>query len=276
MRNYNIRTCFWMIALSMVQFFACIRERGIDPEYEEMNLDWAFVEGGVFQMGIEGSEKSPIHRVKLSSFFIGKYEVTNTQYAEFLNVYASDTVKTGEFQGEKIVYPYHWGVQKPDSLWAPVPGYEMHPVLNLPWIGAVTFCKFYGWRLPTEAEWEFAAKGGVKSQGFIFSGSDSVDEVGWTHELSGNHPHPIGLLTPNELGIYDMTGNLWEWVWDWYDVYSHEAQVNPAGPDSGKNHVFRGGSWLSSDLHSRNAYRGGSGIDYHGISHNGFRCVKDE
>lgn len=110
-------------------------------------------------------------------------------------------------------------------------------------------------RLPTEAEWEFAARGGNASEGYTYSGSNTVGDVAWYGSYSSSKTHEVATKAPNELGIYDMRGNVWEWCQDWYGSYSSSAQTNPTGPTSGSNRVIRGGSWYSSDG-CRVAYRG--------------------
>ena len=110
-------------------------------------------------------------------------------------------------------------------------------------------------RLPTEAEWEYSARGGNRSKGYKYAGSDNLDEVGWYRDNSGRHKHPVGEKKPNELGLYDMTGNVWEWCQDWYGKYSSEAQTNPTGPQFGGSRVLRGGSrWIRAG-YCRVSYR---------------------
>ena len=113
-------------------------------------------------------------------------------------------------------------------------------------------------RLPTEAEWEFAARGGNKSCGYKYSGSNTLSNVAWYDDNSGSQTHPVGTKSPNELGIYDMSGNVWEWCSDWYGNYSSSSQYNPTGPYSGSGRVFRGGCWLNGARICRVSYRGGN------------------
>ncbi len=132
-----------------------------------------------------------------------------------------------------------------------------------------------GYRLPTEVEWEYAARGGNKSRGYRFSGSDDPKEVAWYSANSGEKTHPVGQKKPNELGIYDMSGNVWEWVWDWYDSdhYSSSPASDPTGPYTGSLRVLRGGSWRSDarDLRSANRSSGGPSVSLINL---GFRIVR--
>ena len=200
------------------------------------------VAGGTFTMGatseqgtnIDSNEK-PTHQVTLSSYMIGKTEVTQELW---LAVMGS---KPSYFRGDNL------------------------PVEQVSWddcqkfitkLNALTGKNF---RLPTEAEWEYAARGGNMSQGYKYSGSNEIGDVAWYDNNSGNKTHPVATKAPNELGIYDMSGNLWEWCSDWYGSYSSSAQTNPTGPDSGSNRIIRGGSWGHDLLDCRVAIRGAIG-----------------
>ncbi len=213
-----------------------------------------FVKGGSFQMGSNdsNSDEKPIHSVTVSDFYIGKYEVTQKEWKAVMGS-----------------NPSNW---KGDNL----------PVERVSWYDAVEFCnkksemeglqKCYsgsgknitcdftknGYRLPTEAEWEYAARGGNKSKGYKYSGSNNIGDVAWYTSNSGSKTHPVGTKRSNELGIYDMSGNVWEWCWDWYDenYYSISPGSNPRGPNSGKFAVLRGGSWCFYAYYCRVAVRG--------------------
>ena len=136
-------------------------------------------------------------------------------------------------------------------------------MINVTWEEVQTFISRLNeqtgrhFRLPTEAEWEYAARGGDKAsnKGSIYSGGDDLKTMGWYADNSGNRPHPVGMLAPNALGLYDMSGNVWEYCSDWYDDYQAKKQTNPKGPATGDYHVIRGGSWNSSSHCCRITYR---------------------
>jgi len=143
-------------------------------------------------------------------------------------------------------------------------GSENLPVENVSWDDAQEFIRKLNlmtgkkYRLPTEAEWEFAARGGNNSKGYEYSGSGDMDQVAWYNGNSGGRTQPVGKKKPNELGIYDMSGNVWEWCSDWYGDYPSGSVTNPKGPDSGSSRVFRGGSWSGYSQDCRVAYRYGN------------------
>jgi len=230
------------------------------------------VTGGTFTMGCRDEKRDgaceddekPAHEVTLSDFQIGKYEVTNEEYAAFLNAYGSQSARAGSYAGETLIEEHRWGLQKQGSTWAPATGYEKHPVINVTWYGATEYARWLSektgrsYRLPTEAEWEYAARGGQpgKRDEYLYSGSSEVADVAWYGSNSGNSTKPVGGLKANELDLFDMSGNVWEWCSDVYVAYTSGAQTNPRGPGTGSDRVFRGGSWGNYAQFCRVALRG--------------------
>ena len=204
-------------------------------------IECVLVKAGTFTMGSPISEEGrddneTQHEVTLTKdFWISKYEITNAQYEGLGNAN----------------HPYTW----------------------VSWTAANNWAKSKGGRLPTEAEWEFAARGGNKSKGYIYSGSDNLDEVGWYYGNSDTI-HPIGEKQPNELGIYDMSGNVSEWCGDFSGgVYSTGAVTDPTGPETGYNHIIRGGSWRYTSAHYCRIARRADYIPFDNSSSLGFRVV---
>ena len=246
-------------------------------------LEWVDVEGGTFQMGSDegDDDEMPIHTVTLDSYKICKYEVTNSQFSMFLNDISCNS--DGFYNDPE--YGYIQYIEMNDGScqfdyvsgqFIPINGKENFPVIEVSWYGVNAFAQWSGGRLPTEAEWEFAARGGNERNGYIYSGSDIIGDVAWYGSNSGGHTHQVGSKVPNELGIYDMSGNVWEWCEDWYDsnYYSVSPQFNPPGPSNGVNRVLRGGSWTDVPHACRVADRLG---DYPVNMHYGygFRIVKE-
>ena len=225
------------------------------------------VEGGTFTMGAtaeQGSDaytnEKPTHQVTLSSYSIGETEVTQALWEAVMGTNPSQF--TGNLE---------------------------RPVEKVSWNACQSFITKLNqmtgknFRLPTEAEWEFAARGGNLSQGYKYPGSNDVAEVAWfrdnSYAVGSSSPdygtHPVGTLAPNELGIYDMSGNVSEWCQDFYGTYSSAAQTNPTGPTSGSHRVYRGGSWGVNARYCRVSYR----LNYTptGTSSNyGLRLVLDD
>ncbi len=227
---------------------------------QDKGPEMVLVEGGDFYMGNDysaNSDERPEHKVTLNSFFMSKYEVTVGDYALFCRV-----------TGHKL----------PE-------GNARSPINNLTWEDAVMYCNWLsrasrldkcyklkrdsnsfiatyiegsnGYRLPTEAEWEYAAKGGIKSKDYAFSGSHDLNEVAWSINNAGNTAHEVGQKKPNELGIYDMTGNAMEWCYDYYDAkfYENSPEDNPTGPETGVTKVCRGGNFMCRPDVLRNSRR---------------------
>jgi len=257
------------------------------------------VQAGEFMMGDSTSGQSdevPVHLVKLSAYSISKTEVTNAQYAKFLNEYGSDTIISDTakyFTGKKLIHEHDWAMKKQilktnennkEYIWVVSPGYEDYPVVYVTWYGSYQFCKFYGYTLPTEAQWEYAARGGVKNLagfenpqglGLKYAGTNNEDSLklyAWYSD--NNNPYgtkPVKQLRPNQLGIYDMSGNVWEWCWDWKDKYTDKQEVDPTGSLSGSYRVLRGGSWYDNASNVRSCDRNNINPSY-GDSNIGFRC----
>ncbi len=236
-------------------------------------LEKVKVEGGSFIMGDPfNNGDQPMHVVTLSDFEISTTEVTNYQFAEFLNANKIDI--STMFNNKSMVLAA--GAQNRlsfvDNAWKVTKGYDNYPVINVTWPGAVEFSKWVGGRLPTEAEWEYAAKGGKMSKNYTFSGSDDVKKVAWIGLNSIARPNEVATLMPNELGIYDMSGNVNEWCADWYDIYPKKPVANPKGPETGDYRIFRGGSHREVDSNSRVTRRNAFYPDA-GLSLVGFRVA---
>jgi len=253
------------------------------------------VEGGTFQMGscpsgLGSGLGDPVRSVTVSVFYIGRFPVTQGQWFDVMGTQPS------YFTGNNS-----WGIASgvtPEFNWRDL------PVEQVSWFDAVEFANELsrragrtpaytitgtgnnrtvtwnrganGYRLPTEAEWEFATRGGNQSQDFQFSGGNVAGNVAWTWENSGERTHPVGTRTANELGLHDMSGNVWEWVYDWHGPYPSTAQTNPAGAPSGSFRVLRGGSWSGSAGDARSADRS---FDFFGTPGDwwnflGFRLVR--
>jgi len=213
-----------------------------------VSFTMVYVQGGTFTMGAtseQGSsdpwdDEKPTHSVTLSNYMIGQTEVTQALWQAVMGNNPS------EFKGD-----------------------SRRPVETVSWDDCQEFLRKLNsltgqrFRLPTEAEWEFAARGGVNSRGYKYSGSNTLDNVAWydknAYDVGSNSPnygtHTVGTKTANELGLYDMSGNVWEWCSDWYGDYSSSSQTNPQGPSSGSNRVLRGGSWISNPGYCRVSYR---------------------
>ena len=228
------------------------------------------IEGGSFQMGSNdgNDDEKPVRTVTLKGFSMSRYPVTQKEWKSVMGNNPSS------FKGDN------------------------RPVENVSWFDAIEYCnelsrregltpaytrngknviwnrEANGYRLPTEAEWEYAAKGGNGSPGdFTYSGSNNVDEVGWYTSNSGYSSQDVGTKKPNALGLYDMSGNVWEWCWDWSEKYPNMAQTDPTGPNTGFDRVVRGGSWRNEVQILRSSFRYDDDPS-HRLIHFGFRVVR--
>ena len=228
------------------------------PVKNGITIDMVKVEAGTFMMGATSemenpySWEKPVHQVTLTNdYYIGKYEVTQALWQSVMGSNPS------YFKGDNLPVET---VSCDDCK-------EFISKLN-----RITGRKF---RLPTEAEWEYAARGGKKSRGYQYSGSSNISDVAWYDENSGSKTRPVGTKQANELGIYDMTGNVWEWCQDWYGSYVSSSQTNPIGAVSGSLRVVRGGGLYSNAWTCRSSFRNRGTPDYRG-NNGGLRLVLSE
>jgi formylglycine-generating enzyme required for sulfatase activity len=211
---------------------------------------------------VEDNEK-PAHQVTLSNYYIGKHEVTQKQWYDVMGTWPNDGI---------YVYIPTDGSRGDD-----------YPIYTILWDDAQAFITKLNektgltYRLPTEAEWEYAARGGKKSKHYVYCGGNVIDDVAWYTANSDEHTHPIGTTAlANELGLYDMSGNVYEWSSDWYGPYESDAQTNPTGATTGTTRVLRGGSWFNEATRCRVTLRGSSALMDTHYSNVGFRLVLED
>ena len=278
-------------------FFSDVKTVIVNLGSSSTPTDLINVAGGTFQMGSNDANDlaSPPHSVTLTAFYIDKTEITYEKWTDVRN--------WGLTHGYTDLLAGRNGFT----------GTTNHPVSEVSWYDILKWCNaraekdgltpvYYtsnilstvyrtgqldlasdavkwtanGYRLPTEAEWEFAARGGTKSQGYTYSGSNTIDTVAWHRGNSSGNTHPVGMKLANELGLSDMNGNVQEWCWDWYGAYGASSQTDSTGPSSGSSRVLRGGSFDTVDYGVRVAYRGSHDGPSIRANFNGFRCVRDQ
>lgn len=231
----------------MLAFSSCSKENVEDQNYIEVHNNYTRfvvkgvqftmikVEGGTFQMGStsDSDVERPVHQVTLTNdYYIGETEVTQELWTAVMGSNPSHFKSSNQLPVERV----SWN--------------DCQTFITK--LNALTGRNF---RLPTEAEWEFAARGGNASEGYTYSGSNNVGDVAWYYDNSSSKTLDVANKAPNELGIYDMSGNVWEWCQDRSGSYSSDAQTNPTGPTSGSARVSRGGSWFNYGKHCRVAIR---------------------
>jgi formylglycine-generating enzyme required for sulfatase activity len=245
-------------------------------------MEFIMVPEGCFSMGNQYGDayfnEMPVHEVCLTSFSIGRYAVTRGAFSSF--VAATGYRTDAERNGGCFVYDGREWQKNPGASWRN-PGFlqnDRHPAVCVSWNDAQHFSRWLSTksgreiRLPQEAEWEYAARSGGKRE--RYAGSDDIDTVAWYADNSNNRTHPAGEKLANGLGLYDMSGNVWQWTSDWYNwnYYRISPRVNPTGPESGTQRVFRGGSWFYDARGVRNSYRDFAAPDF-ASSYLGFRLV---
>jgi formylglycine-generating enzyme required for sulfatase activity len=238
----------------------------------------SLVPSGLFEMGNNNDKHSaagPIHTVYLDDFYIDVYEVTSAQFVVFLNE-KGNQVEDGLSWLDKSgrnMYLYYLG----GGQWEAVKGFENYPATNISWYGARAYCTWRGARLPTEAEWEKAARGGLEGKILPWGNDYPICQKGAQNGATDwecHGPRPVGEYQPNGYGLYDMVGNVFEWVADWYSVGYYgtlpPGVANPQGPETGYAHVRRGGSWKTYGYDLSVSYRF-NGL--YGEAEDGIRCA---
>lgn len=249
--------------------------------------DMILIPAGWFEMGSNdgGSAEKPMHRVYIDAFYIDYYEVTNEQFCRFLNEKGNQEENGGKWlniDSEDCLIEYS------DGKYCPKSDYTNHPVLGISWYGARAYAKWAGKRLPTEAEWEKAARGGLVGKKRPWGDLISHDDANYASYTAGirlptggrdkwERTSPVGSFPPNGYGLYDMAGNVWEWCSDWYDAnyYKNSPERNPQGPLSDTYRVIRGGGWMNPAEYIRCSFRYRVAPTYTNPVL-GFRCVLSE
>ena len=254
--------CFFSFLVAIASSFA-IRASAQLPLKALSEMSFCYIPAGSFIMGDFSNEgfspdELPAHHVALSAYYLSTYEITNAQYCLFLNA-VGNKFENGSFWID--LSKQGCLIETGKNGYQPIQGFNQHPVVCVSWYGARAYAEWMGGRLPTEAEWEYAARsGGLPRQ---YSHGDRLNHnnanfVGIGAMDNFERSSPVGAFKATDLGLYDMVGNVWEWCSDWYrdDYYSQSAAHDPEGPILGEQKVMRGGSWSHSRWNCRAITRG--------------------
>lgn len=280
----DIALIVFVLSLTIL-IFSCSK-KSTEPEIPDLK-EMVLVPGGTFTMGRtrddvneypNWDDELPTHSVTLNSFYIGKYQVRQSEYEAIMGYNPSTEYYDYGFGDDYPVNQVNWydaikycnlrsmneglmpvysvsGSTDPED-WGEVPYLGEDGLSDPIWDAAICDWSANGYRLLTEAEWEYAARGASNDPDYLYSGSDTIDDVAWYGINSESTMHPVGGKAANELGIYDMSGNVFEWCWDWFGDYSSSPSVNPKGPESGLYRCLRGGCWsLYNEINCRVFYR---------------------
>ncbi len=257
-----------------------IKLYGPNNELKDCPVELVKIEGGTFEMGDqfnEGNEdEQPVHKVKIDTFYLSKYEITTKQFCAFLNSLEQNKENEAKIKQWIEITGEHSLIEKTEEGFRHKFNYESHPMIKVTWYGAKSFCDWIGCRLPTEAEWEYAARNGGEKVRFSWGNSKSTKYANsWKYSgkltsilvmpdlFNSRGTVPVGSFSPNKLGLYDMSGNAEEWCSDWYDEKYYKEVVkdkdvpvvNPQGSEKGDTKVVRGGSWFDELSRLRTANR---------------------
>jgi len=259
-----------------------IKNRSAKRVHEQTGIEFSFVPGGVFRMGADdgGEFERPVHEVNLSPYWMATGTITNRQFNRFVHQTGYRT--SAEQEGEALTYVGETFENRPGISWKSfvTPDRLDHPAILVSWDDALAYCEWSNLRLPTEAEWEFAARGGVKGALYPWGNTEPTRQVvNFERQWEGSPPTVNAISgEPNTYGLYHIVGNVWQWCSDWYakDAYKLTDQSNPTGPTNGDLRVRRGGSWnVIQAFRLRCANRGAMKQNMCALNV-GFRCCLDD
>lgn len=268
---------FIIMGTCLILIGGCKKESSAPNPINSLNQQMVNIPAGVFTMGSPASEiehgiDEIEHQVNLSAFRISKYEITNAQYAFFLNskgIGIDGLYAEGDYPTNSLIYANsgnkNWGLDYISSRWVPGAGFENHPVVLVTWYGAMEFANYMGASLPTEAQWEYACRAGTTTP---FNTGNCITNLQANYDWSNPYnlsctntnmttpekTQPVGTYPANAYGLFDMHGNVWEWCSDLYDAYPTTPQTDPTGATLGSNRVYRGGS-INHAKYCRSAIR---------------------